>query len=1493
MEPSAVHGHDEGEGGPAPASPTASTSASVAQTSALLLRQASALGNLLDDGDTECKKAPSPSKVKAVDLSGSLAAISARLTPYITPAELEIARLQRDVARRGPRATTTQAEDDTSAQSPDGGETAVAVEAVGSSASAVASSPPHASALHDSMIAEEWVNVHLETSGAFLVPAADLQALLQRPEIRLGDESDDDDEEEDDDEGGAVGTSPTERRYRRHRRRRRHGPLARAGIDRWTLYRLGMPRDLVDRLYRALYVYTNGFHNLINEIAARCPPTVEKHVSANVWLTFLLLLEQCENGKYEMAMLKFKQATQAWREQMQEEFLQQQLRLTAQVQHLETQLHDEATRSHEKSELIAKLAADSSAATATIAELSRDLADRHEQIRRLKLDILVHEDAEKQLNAQLDESRKDFEVTNSERFNALTERFALEEEIRKLQSELERVEAEKTNAARRVHETQFMNQALRATSETLKQNAVVQALEKEKLEKEKQAALDHVERLQGELTAVNVSKADVERELVDCQRRHTHLEERLRAMKEQLDVELEANSRHVHKLAELTAYIDEERVKNGVLEARCNLLTAEKANTGMRAQDKLRIERLLNQKLELESSVEALKVERAKDQETIWNLRASLEALDSELQHTKRVFSAGQQAFLHSERSAEQLRHQLQEVEKSYEKASKNLSSLRERFKMFEESSKEQVTKLEVELKVATAQVRELSYVNRDHTAMIADLHKTLDVAEKESKALQSRLEAAAHKYDALAQEKEALHADQARRDQQHSTSKKSLLAFLRDLQQMLAHVKRDEFPLDEALRELLRMIKDTFGRELDISRVLDDEDEPEEFVEEYNEDELDAEDRARLERRLAARRQGFSLMAAAGAGGDPTQELARRTAASTSGAEGPRRRRREGDTEGDEGDDSYDVDADVEDGLMIVEDEDGRRRLVRKSRMSKFRRTKLDAQVRKMQRELELKTELVQSLEGVICSQADEMTALSTANDQHVRWLKLKEQQKGMLRADLEAQHGVIAELRAQIKRLHVTLEDVKIELVVETNRAFQIDVQLQGLRRQYDMQCASTEDLLSRIGRAYEHELWMRSLRRDEAVQATVVLAHQFTQTLVPQRNPALERLRMPEMVLPARDPTTSSAEAVIKQINNTAKLLLPGVTQTADIQLTLQPAPRAPGLVQAPPIGAVAKTKRTRRQQSQSQSQTRRPRSPVRPTPRPQMVRHVNEFGTRQDVLISPVLPPFFPAESSAEPVPGELQAAVHRLMPTSPFEEDTTPTRRLSTKLPRKPDAPRQLLRIPTGHNVPHRTAQDERSDSPRATGRRHGPSPRTLKPSPLDASHLQYHRGFLRTGLEVLRRGVASTEEEDDDAEEDPERGRSNASDEEEDQDDEIEDDDREDGGGRAAKRRPLGSWSSGMSLHSPSQLELAVRDYQKDRPPDRHPQTSPSRYYAHRLKEDASRDASDVDDDSDASNSYGDDDDDGDDDGGEKRRRRLQQDAKFVPGVLYPLMPPR
>jgi hypothetical protein len=43
-------------------------------------------------------------------------------------------------------------------------------------------------------------------------------------------------------------------------------PIAKYGIDRMTLTNAGIPNNEVSHLYRALFVYSIGFYNLIKEI---------------------------------------------------------------------------------------------------------------------------------------------------------------------------------------------------------------------------------------------------------------------------------------------------------------------------------------------------------------------------------------------------------------------------------------------------------------------------------------------------------------------------------------------------------------------------------------------------------------------------------------------------------------------------------------------------------------------------------------------------------------------------------------------------------------------------------------------------------------------------------------------------------------------------------------------------------------------------------------------------------------------------------------------------------------------------------------------------------------------------------------------------------------------------------------------------------------------------------------------------------------------------
>ncbi|KAG7401898.1 Calcium-activated potassium channel subunit alpha-1 [Phytophthora boehmeriae] len=994
----------------------------------------------------------SPTKPNAsllnIDPTATLAAISARLAIVVPPGESEITRINREVLEAMANRTKRQdfAMDD---KVPDSDMSSTAP----SSPTTKSGMTP---ALHDSVVAEEWVNLHLETSGAFLLPATDIAPLLASATTG-------DDELDADQEAFAF------------RKGNVSGPLARAGMDRFSLYRMGMPKDLVDRLYRAFYVYTNGFHNIIKEVAAHCPPRVESHVSSNAWLTFLLLLEQCEDGKYEMAMLKFKQAAQETTKQLQEGFQRENQDIESQLRSTASALSEETVRGAEKSELIRKLVTETTESSLKMADQHQRLTAQAEQIRLLKLEVLVHEDEEKKLNELLDDTRRDYEVANSERLNALSERFALDEEIRKLSTQLERVESEKANYARRMHETLFMNQALRANNDQLKQDVVILGMEKDKIIAEKQALQDQVERINLEITQLQEQKSQVDKELIENQRKQGHLEERLQTMKEQFDIEVEQTAKHQQEIVKLSAQIEEERVQTGVLEAKCNLLSAAKQNTGMRAQDKLRIERLLNQKTELEAVVEAAKLDRKKDEEQISNLRSSLEALDAEMQHSKRVYSAGQQAFLHSERTCEQLRQQMQELEKNYEKAKKNVASLKERFKMYEVMAKEQITKLEVEVKVTNAQLREVTYVNRDNAAQIDQLKKSLTVAEKESMVLKTKIEESEKQVENLENEKEGLQRNKKELDLASSTSKDAINRFILSLQNMLALVKLDEFPLDEALRELLQLVQDTFGEELDLDKVLDEDDRPEDIELEIEEDVTDEERQSRR-RRAAARRKGIINV------DDP-------------------------DDDGEK-DETITPEAETTDGQAT-----GRRETVR---MSRHRKSKLDHLVSKLHRDIATKVSLIADLENVVCDQSVQISHLITTTKQQARLIFLNECQKGMLHADLEDTLLMLIGIRADKRVVEYSLEQARIDQVLQTNRAFQAEVNLGVLRRKFDMQVIANEDLIAKIWREYEDMLYMKSLRRDKEVQATVIVSNQDSQTLVPQRNPAMERRNVHRMLV-----------------------------------------------------------------------------------------------------------------------------------------------------------------------------------------------------------------------------------------------------------------------------------------------------------------------------------------------------------------------------------------
>lgn len=67
-------------------------------------------------------------------------------------------------------------------------------------------------------------------------------------------------------------------------------PLSRYELDKNTLNLQGMSTESTDRLYKALYVHSTGFFELINELSKNVEQG-RQALRANIWRVFQILLE--------------------------------------------------------------------------------------------------------------------------------------------------------------------------------------------------------------------------------------------------------------------------------------------------------------------------------------------------------------------------------------------------------------------------------------------------------------------------------------------------------------------------------------------------------------------------------------------------------------------------------------------------------------------------------------------------------------------------------------------------------------------------------------------------------------------------------------------------------------------------------------------------------------------------------------------------------------------------------------------------------------------------------------------------------------------------------------------------------------------------------------------------------------------------------------------------------------------------------------------------
>ena len=73
-------------------------------------------------------------------------------------------------------------------------------------------------------------------------------------------------------------------------------PISRYQIDRFKLSSAGIPNDVIDRIYKSLFVYSVGFYELIKSILEH---TGKKYtIITAIWKVFSILLEYCCRTDY-------------------------------------------------------------------------------------------------------------------------------------------------------------------------------------------------------------------------------------------------------------------------------------------------------------------------------------------------------------------------------------------------------------------------------------------------------------------------------------------------------------------------------------------------------------------------------------------------------------------------------------------------------------------------------------------------------------------------------------------------------------------------------------------------------------------------------------------------------------------------------------------------------------------------------------------------------------------------------------------------------------------------------------------------------------------------------------------------------------------------------------------------------------------------------------------------------------------------------------------
>lgn len=99
-------------------------------------------------------------------------------------------------------------------------------------------------------------------------------------------------------------------------------PLTRYGIDRDQMLLGRVPTVAIDRIYRALFVYSLGFYEMVTKALVQSPS--KNSFQSAIWKVFAILLEYCCKTNYQMLVGKMQAEHRQQLEIQEKEYTEQQ-----------------------------------------------------------------------------------------------------------------------------------------------------------------------------------------------------------------------------------------------------------------------------------------------------------------------------------------------------------------------------------------------------------------------------------------------------------------------------------------------------------------------------------------------------------------------------------------------------------------------------------------------------------------------------------------------------------------------------------------------------------------------------------------------------------------------------------------------------------------------------------------------------------------------------------------------------------------------------------------------------------------------------------------------------------------------------------------------------------------------------------------------------------------------------------------------------------------